>query len=292
MSYCSLEEAWGTPSLQKCSRVSNSSGVRNGVNYTVSNQSPCGNNNNRQNINNELSDNKRMNNINSRSNNNKRNRVNYNLINNDNNSIKPVSSTFNEYSFLDANLDDGSNLYSEVPQNGNQNNVPQMEEQNLSLINSENNENNAPKPLNPFNDNHAVFNGLNDDDIDDDDDDDNNNDVNDVVETNNEIVNDDVYVNNRNNKVFNNLNVNVESEEGFQNNNLNLNANSLSNGNNSELTQKMLINILDRLDEIEKKINTSKNQKSNVHDIILFIIIGIFVLFALDSVFRIGRSTV
>lgn len=265
MSYCSLEEAWGSSSLKTNSRLVNTSGQQNGVNYSLTNQSnkrvPSSNNNrNNSSI---------MNNQNSRTKKYKQNKINYNLINPDN-SIKPMSDTFNDYSFLDSNLDDDANMYSEVPRNGNQNNVPlQMEEQDLSLINSENIQDNSPRPLNPFSDNLGSF-SIEPDEVEEDEDED------DVNVVNNTLLN-DVDIDD------------VEAEnEGFQNNNLPVN----NNINNADLTQKMLINILERLDEIEKKINTSKNKKNNVHDIILFIIIGIFVLFALDSVFRIGRSTV
>ena len=45
-----------------------------------------------------------------------------------------------------------------------------------------------------------------------------------------------------------------------------------------------------RLTAIEARLNSSSS--NNVHDIILYIIIGVFILFALDSIFRIGRGTV
>lgn len=61
---------------------------------------------------------------------------------------------------------------------------------------------------------------------------------------------------------------------------------------NSNLDRKVLLDIMDRLNAIEKQINSSNSTKNNMHDIILFIIIGIFVLFALDSIFRLGRLTV
>jgi len=52
-----------------------------------------------------------------------------------------------------------------------------------------------------------------------------------------------------------------------------------------------------RLEAIEAKLSNhngsnSNNRQSNVHDIILYIIIGVFILFALDSIFKIGRLTV
>jgi hypothetical protein len=56
--------------------------------------------------------------------------------------------------------------------------------------------------------------------------------------------------------------------------------------------EKLLINIMERLDAIDKKLSTKKEERNNVHDIVLFIVIGIFILFALDSIFRIGRLTI
>jgi len=35
----------------------------------------------------------------------------------------------------------------------------------------------------------------------------------------------------------------------------------------------------------------SPKGKSNIHDIILYIIIGVFILFILDSMFKIGKLT-
>ena len=56
--------------------------------------------------------------------------------------------------------------------------------------------------------------------------------------------------------------------------------------------EKLLINIMERLDAIDKKLSSKKEERNNVHDIVLFIVIGIFILFALDSIFRIGRLTI
>jgi len=50
---------------------------------------------------------------------------------------------------------------------------------------------------------------------------------------------------------------------------------------------------MERLQIIEEKLsNNNNNKQGNVHDIILYIIIGVFILFALDSIFKIGRLTV
>ena len=55
---------------------------------------------------------------------------------------------------------------------------------------------------------------------------------------------------------------------------------------------QVLANIMDRLDNLEKMIELKKKENNNVHDIILFIIIGVFILFALDSIFKIGKNTI
>jgi hypothetical protein len=56
-------------------------------------------------------------------------------------------------------------------------------------------------------------------------------------------------------------------------------------GSNNRERQIQLI--LARLADIEKKLSSVDTNKS--HDIILFIVIGIFVLFVLDNIFKLGR---
>lgn len=51
--------------------------------------------------------------------------------------------------------------------------------------------------------------------------------------------------------------------------------------------ERQIQSILNRLAEIEKKLSSVDTNKS--HDIILFIVIGIFVLFVLDNIFKLGR---
>ena len=108
--------------------------------------------------------------------------------------------------------------------------------------------------------------------------------------------------------IQNNLQDNVQEEsevsqeddsilEGFQNSNNdndnnNDNLNNTNNNINSNINNNELAHIMDRLDNLEKMIKQKKTDNNNVHDIILFIIIGIFILFALDSIFKIGRGTV
>jgi hypothetical protein len=64
-----------------------------------------------------------------------------------------------------------------------------------------------------------------------------------------------------------------------------------SNTNNQEL-KTLLMSISDRIDNIEKNMNKNNNSNNNIHDVILFIIIGVFILFALDSIFKIGKMTI
>jgi len=66
--------------------------------------------------------------------------------------------------------------------------------------------------------------------------------------------------------------------------------NSNNTGSNNE---KALSDILNRLDRLETRMNQmqSPKGKSNIHDIILYIIIGVFLLFILDSMFKIGKLT-
>ncbi len=52
--------------------------------------------------------------------------------------------------------------------------------------------------------------------------------------------------------------------------------------------------ILQRLEDLELQLNTIKNKNNelNMHDIILFIIVGVLILFVLDSIFKIGKLSV
>ena len=102
-----------------------------------------------------------------------------------------------------------------------------------------------------------------------------------------------------------NNSVEYETNNNQSNNNLQLATNN--NNNNDKIivpsvklkpetnipmssSSKMLVEILDRLDRLERKMD--KSEGSNIHDITLFILMGIFVLFILDSIFRIGRMTI
>ena len=52
------------------------------------------------------------------------------------------------------------------------------------------------------------------------------------------------------------------------------------------------MDIMKRLDKIEKKLNKPQVSGNNIHDLILFILGGAFILFVLDAIFRVGRMTV
>ena len=80
---------------------------------------------------------------------------------------------------------------------------------------------------------------------------------------------------------YNNVEV-VKSQNNQQNNN--------NNNNNVDETLKTILKRLDRLEERLNKQSTSKSN-SNIHDIILYVVMGIFLLFILDSVFKIGKLT-
>jgi hypothetical protein len=71
------------------------------------------------------------------------------------------------------------------------------------------------------------------------------------------------------------------------------NSNNTSSRNNNNNNNKALSDILKRLDRLETRMNQMKSPKgkSNIHDIILYIIIGVFILFILDSMFKIGKLT-
>jgi hypothetical protein len=62
---------------------------------------------------------------------------------------------------------------------------------------------------------------------------------------------------------------------------------------------KIINEMLERIRELETEVNylkikqnEHKSSGSNMHDVILFILVGIFVLFVLDGIFRIGKATI
>ena len=75
--------------------------------------------------------------------------------------------------------------------------------------------------------------------------------------------------------------------------------NNSKNTNDDKQNLKIITEMLDRIRELETEVNylklkqnENKTSGSNMHDIILFILVGIFVLFVLDGIFRIGRATI
>ena len=61
---------------------------------------------------------------------------------------------------------------------------------------------------------------------------------------------------------------------------------------------KIIKDLLARIDVMEQDVKYLKANQSpkvlgtNVHDIILFILAGIFIIFVLDGIFKIGRTTI
>lgn len=87
----------------------------------------------------------------------------------------------------------------------------------------------------------------------------------------------------------------VQSERQENYNNVELvksenNKQTNERNNNVDETLKTILKRLDRLEERLNKQSTNKSN-SNIHDIILYVLMGIFLLFILDSVFKIGKLT-
>ena len=85
----------------------------------------------------------------------------------------------------------------------------------------------------------------------------------------------------------------IDEEELIENYN---NTKKSSKSNNNSKLNESLKEVLRRLDRMEKTLidlrhNNKNNNKGNIHDIVLFILMGIFLIFILDSIFRVGRMT-
>jgi hypothetical protein len=182
----------------------------------------------------------------------------------------------NENNFMYNDLEDN---YSLLPQNNNINNSLLDINTNNTILNP--NDSNKELDVNP---NDATFSGyqnispssMNENDVED-----NNIEKNDInenimngnnIEGNDDEENDDEY----------NEDKNKDKLEGFTNH----------NNDNIENFTATLDDIMTRLEAIEAKLSNGNNRQGNVHDIILYVIIGVFILFALDSIFKIGRLTV
>jgi hypothetical protein len=63
-------------------------------------------------------------------------------------------------------------------------------------------------------------------------------------------------------------------------------------------TMDLVMKMLKRVEELERDVVYLKSNQSpkvlgtNIHDIILFVLVGIFIIFVLDGIFRIGRMTI
>jgi hypothetical protein len=94
--------------------------------------------------------------------------------------------------------------------------------------------------------------------------------------------------NNSNNNNNNFTNIRNKKKNNNDDNNeilreLNSNNNRINNENTIKL-QSMLLDIVNKLDKLEKDINHS--QSRNIHDIILYILIGMLISFIITSIFK------
>ena len=77
-------------------------------------------------------------------------------------------------------------------------------------------------------------------------------------------------------------------DEDVNNSNNNKRKSNLNKTSCDDINEKLNY-IMKKLDSLERKV--SKNGANNIHDIILFVLMGVFILFILDGIFRIGRMT-
>ena len=100
-----------------------------------------------------------------------------------------------------------------------------------------------------------------------------------------------------NNNSNNTNNINSNNEQNLDNQSMIVNESNntleeevkYSNKSSCNDINEKLTFIMKKLEMLENKI--TKTQSNNVHDLILFVIMGLFILFILDSIFRIGRMT-
>jgi len=206
----------------------------------------------------------------------KKNNLSYNITN---------EKHCNENNFMYNDLEDN---YSLLPQNNNINNI----KNSLLDININNtilNPNNSNKELD-VNPNDATFFGyqnisssnMNENDVEENNMNENNIEENNIEENNIE----------ENNIEENEYNDNEYNDNEKYNNKDNIEGFTNHNNDNIENFTATLDDIMTRLEAIEAKLSNGNNRQGNVHDIILYVIIGVFILFALDSIFKIGRLTV
>lgn len=100
------------------------------------------------------------------------------------------------------------------------------------------------------------------------------------------------------NRVNNSVNSEIieeELKETYDDINNNGSNNGGSNNKSINEVMKSLKEVLTRLDRMETTLTEIKygktSSKGNIHDIVLFVLMGIFLIFILDSIFRVGRMT-
>jgi len=269
MAYCSLQEAWGKNEMN--SRVKNTKGTKNKISYEIKNK-------NKESFSNSL------------------------------NPLNNFSENDCSFSYLDNNNNNDDNTNCE--------NTTKSFTNESILIDKNNNNTKSPIPNNKYN--NTELNGLNNCDYNYSFINDNINDECNIQNTTNYLDISNINDTQNNNLIYSeNENQNSESNKSVQFNN-NITEYNTEEHEEDEQTddeqqdaEEQTANVIEgfhtgddnttltttleainkRLDEIENKLNRTKNN-NNIHDIILFIIIGIFILFALDSIFKIGRMTV
>ena len=123
--------------------------------------------------------------------------------------------------------------------------------------------------------------------------------LNQDTDLDNTIINKKMQLNKINNQINNNNNnnnnsfTNIRNKKNNNNNNnddnneilreLNSKNNRINNENTMKL-QSMLLDIVNKLDKLEKDINHS--QSRNIHDIILYILIGMIISFIITSIYK------
>ena len=263
MTYCSLQEAWGKNEMN--SRVKNAKGTQNKISYEIKNKNK-----------------ESFSNVSSPLNTFSQNDCSFSYLDNNNTNCENVKTSFtNESILIDKN---NNNTKPQLPNNTELNGLNNCD-YNYSFIND------------TIEDECNIQNTTNYLDIS----------SLDNTQSDNLIYSENENINSASNKSvkFNNniteYNMEVREEDVLDEANVldedNIKGESISSEpiiegfDNDTSNTKLLELINKRLDALENKINRTKNN-NNIHDIILFIIIGIFILFALDSIFKIGRMTV
>ena len=97
-----------------------------------------------------------------------------------------------------------------------------------------------------------------------------------------------------------NSNINNNNPNGVENNNLinnqhqniRMNISDKDKQQYQDLESKIDM-ILEKVMKLERIVNKEpENSGNNIHDIVLFVIFGIFVIFIMDSIYRVGKSAI